>query len=261
MTKRRRSLLSPDEARTRYIRLAGRALLEQMQQDARRLDRGEDERRVAVGPFAKLSAEQVAALADGKSRGAITNLFKSQRQFQLQAMAIVLEDPEVDVFNPPDPRGFRDPVKWIEAVASAESARGPLHDMEPAVGYAFGWALWLSQVPYGIWSERVAEPSMHEFRHSAEHLESACIRPALAHFSLAVRPPWTPLDLATAMGSLVEGLWLNQCLSRDHPTRVGAPAAQVARDALTMLWQGATEPIEGQAQAGGGVSVGTRRTG
>ena len=86
---------------------------------------------------------------------------------------------------------------------------------------------------------------MREFRHSAERLESDCIRPALAHFSLEVRPPWTPLDLAAAMGSLVEGLWLNHSLSREHPTRSGVPAAQAARDALRMLWQGATQPVEG----------------
>ena len=104
MTKRRRSALSPDDARKQYIRAAETVLLEQIQVDARRLDRQDDERRVAVGPFAKLNAEQVAAAADGKSRGAITNLFKSQRQFQLQAMALVLEDPEVDVLVLPDPR-------------------------------------------------------------------------------------------------------------------------------------------------------------
>jgi hypothetical protein len=105
------------------------------------------------------------------------------------------------------------------------------------------WALWLSQVPYGIWSERIAEPSLHEFRHSAERLESDCVAPALERFSLEVRPPWTAGDLATAMNSLVEGLWLNQCMSRDHPTRAGTPVAEATRAALQMLWQGATQPI------------------
>jgi AcrR family transcriptional regulator len=242
MTTRRRSALSPEEARKQYIRAAETVLLEQIQVDARRLDRQDDERRVAVGPFAKLNAEQVAAAAEGKSRGAITNLFKSQRQFQLQAMALVLEDPEVDVLVLPDPRTFDDPVTWIEALATAQSGRGPLHGMEPAVGYGLNWALWLSQVPYGVWSEHIAEPSMHEFRHSAERLESTCVRPALAHFGLVMRPPWTPLDLASAMNSLVEGLWLNQCLSRAHPTRPDDPTGEAARIAIRMLWQGATQP-------------------
>jgi hypothetical protein len=242
MPTRRRSALSPEEARRQYIRAAEKVLLEQIQVDARRLDRQDDERRVAVGPCAKLNAEQVAAAAEGKSRGAITNLFKSQRQFQLQAMALVLEDPEVDVFAPPDPRTFSDHVTWIDALAKAESGRGPLHGMEPAVGYGLNWALWLSQLPYGVWSEHIAEPSMHEFRHSAERLESACIRPALTHFTLEVRSPWTTMDLASAMNSLVEGLWLNQCLTRQHPTRPDAPVAKAMRDALLMLWQGATQP-------------------
>ncbi len=242
MTARRRSALSPEEARKQYIRAAETVLLEQIQVDARRLDRKDDERRVAVGPFAKLNAEQVAAAAEGKSRGAITNLFKSQRQFQLQAMALVLEDPEVDVLVLPDPRTFDDPVTWIEALATAQSGRGPLHGMEPSVGYGLNWALWLSQVPYGVWSEHIAEPSMHEFRHSAERLETGSVRPALAHFALKVRSPWTTMDLAAAMNSMVEGLWLNQCLSRQHPTRPDVHVAQATRDALVMLWQGATQP-------------------
>lgn len=242
MAKRRRSLLPPDEARQRYIRAAEAVILEGIQVDARRLDRQDDERREAVGPFARLNAEQVAARVDGKSRGAITNLFKSQRQFQLEAMALVLEDPAVDVVALPDPRVFDAVDTWIGAVADAESERGPLHEMDPIVGYALTWALWLSQVPYGIWSAHIAGPSMHEFRRSADRLETDCIRPALEHFGLQVTSPWTVADLAAAMNSLVEGLWLNQCLSREHPARPDAPVADAARDALTMLWRGATKP-------------------
>jgi hypothetical protein len=238
---RRRSSLSPDEARKRYIQLAETALLEQIQLDAQRLDREDDEDRVAVGPFSRLKADQVAD-ADGKSRGAITNLFRSQRQFQLQAMALVLEDPSVDESVPPAPGAYREPGDWIEAVATAESERGPVHGMEPAVGYGLNWVLWLSQVPYGVWSQRIAEPSMREFRHSAERLEVRVVRPGLAHFGLEVRPPWTTLDLAAAMDSLIEGLWLNQCLSREHPTAQGAATAQAARNAVRMIWQGATRP-------------------
>ena len=167
MTRRRRSLLPPDEARKRYIRAAESVLLRQIQADGDRLDQDDDGQSVAVGPFAKLSAEAVAASVDGKSRGAITNLFKSQRQFQLQAMALVLEDPEVDVAAPPDPAGFADASAWIDALAIEESARGPHHGMEPTPGYGLVWALWLSQVPYGVWSQRIASPSMREFRHSS----------------------------------------------------------------------------------------------
>ncbi len=243
MKRRHRSSLSRDEAKKRYLQLAETALLTQIRLDARRLDREDDARRVAVGPFARLNAEEVAASADGKSRGAITNLFKSQRQFQLDAMALVLDDPNVDAAVPPDPRAFEEAQDWIEAVASAEARRGPSHGMEPAEGYAMSWVLWLSQVPYGVWSERIAAPSMREFQHSAERIERELVRPALARFELEPRPPWTPLDVASAIVSLREGLWLNQCLSAEHPTRPSADPAGAARAALTMLWEGATRPV------------------
>ena len=242
MNVRHRSSLSRDDARKRYLQLAETALLTQIRQDAHLLDREDDERRVAVGPFARLNAEEVAASADGKSRGAITNLFRSQRQFQLEAMALVLDDPSVDAAPLPDPREFDDPHEWIEAVGSAEAAQGPHHGTEPAESYAMSWVLWLSQVPYGLWSERIAVPSMREFRHSADLVERESVRPALLRFELEPRPPWTPLDIASAIISLREGLWLNQCLSAEHSTRPGEDPTQAARAALTMLWQGATQP-------------------
>ncbi len=242
MTRAPRSKLSREEARRRYIQLAEKVILEQVEEDARRLDREDDEGRVAVGPFARLSAEQVAKLDEGRSRGAITNVFKSQRQFQLEAMALALEDPQVDAIGPADPGGFDDAAAWVDAVATAESARGPIHEAEAVEGYAAGWVLWLGQVPYGIWSTSIAEPSMSEFRHSAERLEREAIRPALEHFGLEMRPPWTTMDLATAMRSMIEGLWLNQCLTREHPTSPGTPSVQGMRDSLRMIWQGATQP-------------------
>ena len=242
MARAPRSKLSREEARRRYIQLAEKVILKQVEEDARRLDREDDDGRVAVGPFARLSAEQVARLDEGRSRGAITNVFKSQRQFQLEAMALALEDPEVDALGPADPRGFDDAVAWVDAVATAESARGPIHEAEAVEGYAAGWVLWLGQVPYGIWSRSIAEPSMSEFRHSAERLEREAIRPALEHFGLEMRPPWTTMDLATAMRSMIEGLWLNQCLTREHPTSPGIPSVQGMRDSLRMVWQGATQP-------------------
>ena len=247
MKRRNRSSLSRDDNKKRYLQLAETALLTQIRLDAQRLDREDDERRVAVGPFARLNAEEVAARADGKSRGAITNLFRSQRQFQLEAMALVLDDPSVDAAVPPDPSDYDEPGEWIDAVAAAEAARGPSHGMEPAEGYAMSWVLWLSQVPYGVWSERIATPSMREFRHSAERIERELVRPALARFELEPRPPWTALDVASAIVSLREGLWLNQCLSTEHPTRPGLDPGQTARTALTMLWQGATQPISSAA--------------
>ena len=58
-----------------------------------------------------------------------------------------------------------------------------MHGGEPAVDYATLWALWLSAVPYGLWSERVSRPSMEEHVRSVERLERA-LAGALAHFGL-----------------------------------------------------------------------------
>ena len=69
----RRSNLPKDEARRRYVELAGLVVLEQIREDSERLDRES----LPVGPFARLDANRVAA-REGKTRGAISNLFGSQ---------------------------------------------------------------------------------------------------------------------------------------------------------------------------------------
>ena len=65
---------------------------------------------------------------------------------------------------------------------------------------------------------------------------------ALERFSLEVKAPWEVLDLATALVSAIEGVWLNQALSGDHPTRLQDPAVDAMRNALRMIWEGATRP-------------------
>jgi hypothetical protein len=49
-------------------------------------------------------------------------------------------------------------------------------------------------------------------------------------------------DLACALASLVEGVWLDQCLTRVHPTDPEQPIATVLRRGGRMLWRGATRP-------------------
>jgi hypothetical protein len=51
-------------------------------------------------------------------------------------------------------------------------------------------------------------------------------------------------DLASATGSLIEGVWLNQCLSTRHPSDPSQPVATVLRRSGLLLWRGATEPRE-----------------
>lgn len=232
---RHRSTLPKDEARRRYVEIGERAALEQIRRDAEALDR----RAIAIGPFARLDANAVAA-ADGKTRGAVTNLFGSQASFQAETMALALSAGDwIDRIDYPDPAAFADAGAWADAFFAGESARGPEHGGEPAVDYASLWALWLSAVPYGLWSEEVSGPSMEEHARWLARLETV-LQHALDHFGVALRDDTTVGDLAVACASLIEGVWLNQCLTRRHPTQPGEPIATALRRSGRLIWRGAT---------------------
>ena len=168
-------------------------------------------------------------------------------------MALVLSVGDwIELIEYPAPEDFPDADAWLDAFFGGESERGPQHGGEPAVGYGTLWALWLSTVPYGIWSEHVQGPSMDEHRQWIARLERE-LGHALEHFGLALREGTTLNDLAGAVASLIEGVWLNQCLTTRHPTRpVGAdrddaaalgPAAVAGRD------DAATEPGDAAGRA------------
>ena len=179
---RRRSTLSREEARRRYVEIGELAVLEQVRADALRLD----EQSIAVGPFARLDANAVAAM-DGKTRGAITNVFGSQAAFQAETMALALSAEDwVGKIEYPEPAGFATAEEWVDALLAGESARGPVHGASPAVGYATLWALWLSAVPYGLWSERVSRPSLDEQQQHIDRVEEV-LAGALDHFRLGLR--------------------------------------------------------------------------
>ena len=108
------------------------------------------------------------------------------------------------------------------------------------MSYAFLWTLWLSTVPYGLWSERIARPAMEEYARSVEGVEAA-FRRAVAHFRLRLRPGTSLAELALATTSLVEGMWLNQSLTAQHPARQGEPFSDAMRRAGRLLWRGAVE--------------------
>ena len=114
------------------------------------------------------------------------------------------------------------------AASAAESERGPVHGSEPVVDYGTLWALWLSAVPYGLWSEQVSRPSMEEHVLVVEAVERALggRARALRRSSCGTTPRSTTSRCALA--SLVEGVWLNQCLTDRHPTDPGEPIATVA---------------------------------
>jgi len=232
--KPRRSKLAPLDARRRYVEIGERLVLEQIRNDAETLN----DRAVAIGPFARLDAGAVAA-RDDKTRGAITNLFGSQAAFQAETMALALDASEwVARIKFPMPAEFEDADAWFDALVAGESARGPAHGAKPAVNDGFLWALWLGALPYGIWSEEVAKPSMAEYVQTVGRLEEA-ITSALEHFGLAMREGTSVNDLACAVASLIEGAWLNQCLTKRHPCDRAEPVATLLRRGGLMLWRGA----------------------
>jgi hypothetical protein len=236
-----RSTLPRDEARRRYVEIGQLAALEQIRRDSELLDR----RSVAVGPWARLDAGAVAD-RDGKTRGVISHLFGNQAAFQAETMASALDAGDwLERLAYPSPSDHPDDGAWIDALFTAESARGPRHGGRPKVDYAALWALWLSAVPYGLWSKRVRDPSMEEHVRWVERLEQA-LGDAIAHFGLRLREGTTLNDLAGAVASLIEGAWLNQCLSTRHPSEPGETSATFLRRSGRLLWQGATEPRDGE---------------
>jgi hypothetical protein len=233
----KRSTLPRDEARRRYVEIGQLAALRQIRADAERLD----DRAIAVGPIARVDANAVAA-EDGKTRGAITNLFGSQAAFRAKTMEQMLNaEEQLDHVHLPAPADFATADAWVDAFFAAESARGPQHGAEPAVHYASLWALWLSAVPYGVWSEQVSGPSVEEYRHGVALLERV-LAEALDRFELTLRDDVTLTDLADAIATLVEGAWLSQCLTTRHPSDASQPVGELLVRSGRMLWRGATTP-------------------
>jgi len=148
----------------------------------------------------------------------------------------------------PDPKSFGSAAAWVDALLVGESARGPQRGAEPTGSYAFLWTLWLSAVPYGMWSDEVSRPSMEEHVQWVQKLEHV-IQGALDHFALALRPDVTLNDLASAIASLTEGVWLNQCLTTQHPSDPAEPIATALRRSGRLLWRGAIRAADEPAQS------------
>ena len=232
-----RSTLPKDEARRRYVEIGQLAALEQIKRDSELLDR----RSTAVGPFARLDAGAVAG-RDGKTRGVISNLFGSQAAFQAETMERALHAGDwIESLDYPAPADHPDAGAWLDAVFAAESARGPLQGGKPVLDYAALWALWVSTVTYGLWSKRISGPSMEENVQWMHRLEQV-FGEAIDHFGRVLRDGTTLADLAGAVASLIEGVWLNQCLGTRHPFDAGEPIATFLQRSGRLLWEGATEP-------------------
>lgn len=240
MSKRER--LARDDAEQAYIRLGELEVYRQLQRDAASLDSAlEDGRAIAVGPFGRLRTEAVVDEL-GKTRGAINNLWGSQEAFRAAIMHLLFDDETLgrDEVTYPDPAASDSIDDWVAEWAAVEIERGPRHGMEPETRYGVRWAAWLGLVPYGIWSERVAGPSLDEYRLTVEHLAAAVLAPAFRHFGLTLATDVTVDDLAVAAAGAIEGAWLNAALTAGDP--LGRPDTNVAALATTLrlLVRGAT---------------------
>ena len=235
--KRSRSTLPKPLARRQYVEAGELVVMEQIRTDAGQLDA----HIMAVGPFARLDAG-TAADRYAKTRGAITNLFGSQASYQAETMELALNAGRwLESIRFPNPSDFLNAEAWIDAFLAGQSARGPRHGSEPEISYAFVWTLWLSVVPYGMWSTQISRSSMEEHVQWVRRLE-VLFESGLQHFGFKMRDGTTVNDLACGIASLIEGVWLNQCLTHDHPCDPPEPISTVLRRSGLMLWRGATEP-------------------
>jgi hypothetical protein len=218
-------------------------VLEQIKRDADWLD----DHPIAIGPFARLDAGAAAA-HDGKTRGVISNLFGSQAAFQAETMALALSAADwIDRIQYPDPAAFPDAEAWLDALLAAESARGPRHAADPVIDFGTLWALWLGAVPYGLWSDKVVGPSMDEHVQVVGRLAQV-LAEAIDHFGLELRDDTTVDDLAFAIAGMVEGVWLNQCLTTQHPGDAKEPIATLLQRSGRMLWRGAIQASPGRTR-------------
>ena len=114
--------------------------------------------------------------------------------------------------------------------------------MEPENRYGLRWAAWLGLVPYGIWSDTVARPSMEEFHSTVQHMADEVLAPALEHFGFTLIDGTTLEDVALAATSAIEGCWLNAALTDRDPIGRGYPIARSLAATLRLIVRGAVRP-------------------
>jgi hypothetical protein len=234
----RRQDLKRQAARQRYVEIGVQVLLEQVRDAARKADKVP----TAIGPFTLLDSN-VAAARDRKTRGSISNLFGSQAAFQTETMALALSAGRwIEEIRYPPTEDYKSSEAWARAFFESQSARGPQHAAAPTVNYGAMWALWLGTLPYGVWSESVSSPSLAEHVQWVKNLEGILER-VLVHFKVELAQGVTLNALASAIAHLIEGAWLNQCLTRSHPFDAHRPASDALVSAGLILWRGAVQPV------------------
>ena len=88
---------------------------------------------------------------------------------------------------------------------------------------------------------RISGPSLEEQAQWLKQLETV-FQKALEHFGMTLREGTTVNDLVCAVASLIEGAWLNQCLTDRHPCDPSQPISTTLRRSGRLLWFGATSP-------------------
>lgn len=238
-----RARLTRHDAEATYLRAGELEVFRQLRRDAGALDDSQNgEHSPAIGPFARLRTDSVGGEL-GKTRGAINHVWGSQAAFRTAIMATFLNDASLglDDVDLPQPGGDLD--TWIERWAHAEIDRGPRHGMEPENCYGLRWAAWLGLVPYGIWSESVAQPSLAEFRNTVHHVAAEVLAPAFEHFGLTLVDDTSLDDVALAVASAIEGCWLNAALTDRDPIGRDASIAHSLFTTLRMIVRGAVRDL------------------
>ena len=232
MNRPLRERLDRQVAEDRYLRAGELETFKQIRRDANELDASlSTESARALGPFGRMRADEVVRTL-GKTRGAINNVWRSQETFRAEVMAFSLSADSQDGLGMsqtvyPDPAKHKEIDGWITELAIVELA------------YALRWASWLGLVPYGLWSEAVADASLTEYRLGVESFVSPLLQSALDHFELVLAEGTTITDLAVAVASAIEGFWLSACVSlRDPAGRPQSIEASLAT-CLKLLIRGA----------------------
>jgi hypothetical protein len=240
----RRERLSRSTAEETYVRAGELEVFRQLRRDALALDRSGGDGVMALGPFARISTTAVVGEL-GKTRGAINHVWGSQEAFRAAVMRSVVNDPDLgssDVVYP-DPTDWTDLDGWVGALAATEVQRGPRHRMSPANRYGWRWVAWLGLVPYGIWSEELAAGSLTEYRASVQHYADHVVGPALDRFGRRLVDGTSLRDLAAAVASLIEGVWLNSSLTARDPLDGDRTIEDHLARSIRLLFRGATRPV------------------
>jgi hypothetical protein len=238
----RRERLPRDEAKEAYVRSGQLEVFRQLERDASVIDTSMAlGQTIAVGPFGRVNADAVVH-GLGKTRGAINHLWGNQEAFRAAIMHLFLDDTTLGLHDVkyPDPVDCSDVDVWIDLWAEVEIERGPRHEMTPETRYGMRWAAWLGLVPYGIWSNTIADASMREYRAGIDHFVTDVLGPALARFELTLVDGFAIEDLAIAASSTIEGHWLNSALTTGDPIERTGSITMALATSLRLVIRGAT---------------------